>query len=51
MYKIWDRKFGYYCLSVYTREQAEEMIKHFEEMDFVYAENRKDRYRIDLIND
>lgn len=49
MYKIWDNKFKYYCLTLHTREQAEVMVKHFNDMDFVYDENQKDRYRIDEV--
>ena len=47
IYKVWDNKFKHYCLTLYSREQAEIMVKHFTEMDCVYNENRKDRYRID----
>lgn len=49
IYKIWDNKFKYYCLTVYSREQAEVMVKHFDEMDFVHDEGFKDRYRIDEV--
>lgn len=49
VYKIWDNKFKYYCLTVYSREQAEIMVQHFTSMDFVYDENPKDRYRIDEV--
>lgn len=51
MYKIWDRKFGYYCLTVYTRSQAEEMVKHFMGRDKKYREDIEERYRIDKIED
>lgn len=48
LYKIWDNKFKYYCLTLYSREQAEEMVRHFIEMDEnVTKEYRKNRYRID----
>ena len=47
LYKIWDDKFKYYCLTVYSQEQAEIMVRHFTEMDFLYGENVTDRYRID----
>lgn len=49
MYKIWDNKFKYYCLTVHTREQAEVMVKHFNEMDFTHDEGFKNRYRIDEV--
>lgn len=49
MFKIWDNKFKHYCLILHTREQAEIMVKHFTEMDFVYDENQKNRYRIDEV--
>ena len=51
MYKIWDNKFKYYCLTLHTREQAEVMVKHFNTMDVVYNEHRKNRYRIDEVRD
>lgn len=47
MYKIWDNKYKHYCLTVYTPEQAEIMVRHFAEMDFLYGEYVTDRYRID----
>ena len=49
LYKIWDNKFKYYCLTLHTREQAEIMVRHFTEMDFLYDEKQKDRYRIDEV--
>jgi hypothetical protein len=49
LYKIWDDKFKHYCLTVYSKEQAEIMVAHFTETDFAYGENIKDRYRIDEV--
>lgn len=49
IYKIWDNKFKYYCLTVYSREQAEIMVQHFIEQDKVTGEYRKNRYRIDEV--
>ena len=49
MYKIWDNKFKYYCLTLHTRAQAEEMVKHFKEMDVVTGDYHKNRYRIDEV--
>lgn len=51
MFKIWDNKFKYYCLTVYSREQAEIMVKHFYAMDFMFDEKVNDRYRIDEVRD
>ena len=47
MWKIWDDKFKHYCLTVYSREQAEVMARHFEMMDQRHREYVKNRYRID----
>lgn len=47
MYKIWDNKYNYYCLTVYSEEQAEIMARHFAEMDFVTGDYIIGRYRID----
>ena len=47
MWKIWDRKFGYHCLTLYSREQAQEMVRHFKEVDLMTGEYMKNRYRID----
>lgn len=47
MYKIWDNRFSHYCLTLYSREQAETMVRHFEEMDIITGDFRKKRYRID----
>lgn len=47
MYKIWDNKYKHYCLTVYSKEQAVIMTRHFAEMDFLYGEYVTDRYRID----
>lgn len=49
LYKIWDNKFKHYCLTLHTRDQAEIMVRHFNTMDVVYNENRKNRYRIDEV--
>lgn len=52
VYKIWDNKFKYYCLTVYSREQAEIMIEHFIEIDNnISREHMKNRYRIDEVRD
>ena len=47
LFKIWDNRFKYYCMTVYSREQAECLVKHFKEMDVATGEYRKGRYRID----
>lgn len=47
MWKIWDRKFGYYCLVCLTKEQADVMVQHFVEMDKITGEYLKNRYRVD----
>ena len=47
MWKIWDNKFRYYCLTLYSREQAEIMVSHFKEMDIATGQFKKNRYRID----
>lgn len=49
VYKIWDNKFKHYCLTLYTREQAETMVRHFEKMDRQHREDIKNRYRIDEV--
>ena len=49
MWKIWDRKFGYYCLTLHTKEQAETMVRHFEKMDLYHKEAIDNRYRIDEV--
>lgn len=50
VYKIWDNKFNYYCLTLHTRKQAEIMVRHFTEQDFKFEENMPGRYRIDEIS-
>lgn len=48
LFKIWDTKHKYYCMTVYSRAQAEELVRHFVEMDKnVTKEYKKNRYRID----
>ena len=48
LFKIWDTKHKYYCMTVYSRAQAEELVRHFIEMDKnVTKEYMKNRYRID----
>jgi hypothetical protein len=49
LYKIWDNRFQYYCLTVYTRKQAEIIVEHFMDVDSFYNENMKNRYRIDEV--
>ena len=51
LYKIWDNKFKYYCLTLHTREQAETMVRHFEKMDRYHKEAIDSRYRIDEVRD
>lgn len=51
MFKIWDNKFKHYCLTVYSREQAETMVRHFEKMDQYHKEAIDSRYRIDEVRD
>lgn len=50
LYKIWDNRFQHYCLTVYTRKQTEIMVEHFTDVDFIYEENMKNRYRIDEVS-
>lgn len=49
VYKIWDNKFKYYCLTLHTREQAEVMVKHFTSEDSRHGEDIENRYRIDEV--
>ena len=49
LYKIWDNKFRYYCLTLHSREQAETMVAHFTRMDKNHREYMKNRYRIDTV--
>ena len=51
MFKIWDNKFKYYCLTLHTREQAETMVRHFKKKDQQYNEGIANRYRIDEVRD